>query len=64
MSAGPDHQAGLCARAAIEWVSEQIIKSDGMNDGKIMARVRERAALLDIREAARGSDGKRGGLGS
>ena len=52
MSAGPDHQAGLCARAAIEWVLEQIIQRDGMNDGKVMARIRERAALLGIREAA------------
>ena len=52
MSAGPEDQAGLSAQAAIKSVLEQIIQRDGLNDGQVMARVRDRAALLDIREAA------------
>ena len=52
VSAGPEDHAGLSTQAAIETVLEQIVQRDGLNDGQVMARVRERLAQLDIREAA------------
>lgn len=60
-SAGPEDQAGLSAQAAIESVLEEIAQRDGLNDGNVMARVRE--ALLEAREAALAAR-ERGGLGS